>query len=426
MPPPSTPESPAEPAPPPLERNPRYHMLDVWRGVASLMVVLHHAGFALMESDVRAASGAESWVRWMLVEGVRRLNLGVPLFFVISGYCIGASVDATRRRGSSSWAFLGRRIWRIYPPYWAAFALFAAWVGGLGAAGLVRLYQGPYALELWPAGRLTPAQWVGNLTLSELWRPQVFGGEAFVYTRVAWSLCYEEQFYFLCFAVLLLAPRRLEAALGWLTVAITLVTALAWDSGRLPLVEGTFLVRWHQFAIGLLVYWRLNVPGPAARKRAADLLIAAVLLLSGPLRGVFDLITIGGPPPVIFDSTALAAAFGLLLIALRPLDRRAERAAWLGPLRACGRRSYSIYLAHLPFVTALNLGLIGFAGLTGFWTRALGVVPISALASVGACWAFFAVVERHFLNPPIVRRRPEAQTPVHDRALTGEAVEPSV
>ncbi len=137
---------------PPLQRNPRYHMLDIWRGVACLMVVLHHAGFALTWTDTDV-EGIEGWLRWGIVAFLRRMDLGVPLFFVISGYCIGASVDATRRRGSSSLAFLKRRIWRIYPPYWAALLFFVGVVAALDVAELSRLHRGEYALELESPGR---------------------------------------------------------------------------------------------------------------------------------------------------------------------------------------------------------------------------------------------------------------------------------
>src|SRR5579872_6079464 len=88
------------------EGNPRYQMLDVWRGLACLMVVVHHAGYALLWSDV--GTHADSTLRWWIVYAVNRLSLGVPMFFVISGYCILASVESTRKKGASPWTFLGR------------------------------------------------------------------------------------------------------------------------------------------------------------------------------------------------------------------------------------------------------------------------------------------------------------------------------
>ena len=42
-----------------------------------------------------------------------RLNLGTPLFFVISGYCIAASIESCRRRGLSPVSFSARAVERV-------------------------------------------------------------------------------------------------------------------------------------------------------------------------------------------------------------------------------------------------------------------------------------------------------------------------
>ena len=88
--------------PSPPRSDPRYEMLDAWRGLACLMVVLHHSGFALSWDET---SGDPA--RMAVVSFLRLMDQGVPLFFVISGYCIAASLDGHRRRGASSWTFLG-------------------------------------------------------------------------------------------------------------------------------------------------------------------------------------------------------------------------------------------------------------------------------------------------------------------------------
>src|SRR5262249_5807489 len=116
----------------------RYETLDAWRGLACLMVVVHHAGYALGWAETTG-----SWARWLTWLAVNRMNLGVTLFFVISGYCIAASLEATRRRGDTPWVFLGRRVWRIYPPYWVALLGFAAVTSALDAAWLWRFYRHP-------------------------------------------------------------------------------------------------------------------------------------------------------------------------------------------------------------------------------------------------------------------------------------------
>ena len=50
-------------------------------GVACLMVVLHHSGFALTGADATGPSTG-SWARWFVVWLVRQMDLGVPLFFM--------------------------------------------------------------------------------------------------------------------------------------------------------------------------------------------------------------------------------------------------------------------------------------------------------------------------------------------------------
>ena len=92
----------------------RYKSLDVWRGIACLMVVLDHAGYALIGLPVEL-EGLEGWAR-RAIRTALGLALGPPMFFVISGYCIAASLDSLRRQGGNAFEFLARRIWRTLPP----------------------------------------------------------------------------------------------------------------------------------------------------------------------------------------------------------------------------------------------------------------------------------------------------------------------
>ncbi len=361
---------------------PRYRMLDCWRGLACLMVVVHHAGDALAWAEAGGTGGTD-WPKWLTVLVVRRMNLGVSLFFVISGYCIAASAEATGRKGGSPWAFIGRRFWRIYPPYWAALLGFLAIVVALDVSGHGRLVTGPLGVDLDPPRSLDWRQWLGNLTLTETWRPHFWGPERNVYTGVAWSLCFEEQFYLICFLTLWLAPGRFYTALGAATVAIVAARVWCWQAGALGSLRGTFPMLWHEFAVGLAVFYRLNVARRPSQRRLIEVGLAALCLIGLTTHG---------------RGTATAAGFGLVLIALRGRDRWADL-AWLSPLRASGRRCYSIYLAHLPFVVVGNRWLFEL-GMTGFWARALVMVPVVSAAGVAAGWAFHAVVETRFLNPP--------------------------
>jgi peptidoglycan/LPS O-acetylase OafA/YrhL len=370
----------------------RYQLLDVWRGVACLMVVLHHAGFAVAFESPEVG-GIEGALRRGIVGFLWRMNLGVPLFFVISGYCIAASTDAVRRHGGGAGRFLVRRIWRIYPPYWAALLGFVVVIAALDAFGLERLHMGSghHALQLDSPGKLDRVQWVGNITLTEEYRPLFWRPPPkAVYTRVAWSLCYEEQFYLVCFLALLLT-RRLFGTLAVVTAAVLALRLALEDVGQLGRIDGAFPELWHEFAVGVAVYWRLNKAESARSKRAVDVFLAVLIALwmAGYLRGT-----------PVEGSTPAAVVFGYLLILLRRFDKQSNQLVWLAPLRACGRRCYSIYLVHLPVCTIGNLWLFE-RGLTSFWARVLIMIPIVSTAAVGMSWLFFQLVERHFLNPPL-------------------------
>ena len=382
------------PTPPRLA--PRYRLLDAWRGFACLIVVLHHAGFVLVGTN-RSDPGSwgatlEDWTRTLY----RRLDLGVPLFFVISGYCIAASMDAHRARGASSWQFLGRRIWRIYPPYWAAVLGFVAVVGTLDWLDWRPIQFGIHSLHLDHPRELTPTQWLGNLTLTETWRPKVFHGDPYKnLTRISWTLCFEEQFYLVSFALLLGFPRRLFGAIAVASASIFAVAVAAQDAGWFHRLEGVFPELWYQFAVGLAVYWRLVLAASGHSRRAVDLGLVALAAL-GWWNGNLAM--------------TVVALFGLALIALRRWDDRWTRARSLAPFRACGHRCYSIYLIHLPVCTVGTEALVQL-GVTGFWWQALVVAPLVAAAGVGVGWLLYAGVERWFHNPPPVwAKRPADST----------------
>src|SRR5205814_9820311 len=96
-------------------------------------------------------------------------------------------------------------------------------------------------------------------------------------------------------------------------------------------------------------------------------------------------------------ATTAWAGFGLLLIALHRWDRRTGQLGWLGPVRAAGRRSFSIYLTHLPATTVGNALLAGL-GVSDSWPRALVMVPVVRAASVALGWAFHHAAECRFLG----------------------------
>ncbi len=104
------------PAYPTWARQKVFAPLDAARGLAALAVVAFH----IRLSD----SFRESLptIHAIATHGY----LGVPLFFVISGFCLAASAASSRRNNESALSFLKRRFRRIYPPLWCSMIVVAA------------------------------------------------------------------------------------------------------------------------------------------------------------------------------------------------------------------------------------------------------------------------------------------------------------
>lgn len=371
----------------------RYATLDAWRGLACLMVIAFHsvAGTLVTPTFVGqiAAEGGSS-ADWLLVL-VARFWIGVPFFFVISGYCIAAAADSARRRPRPARTFFIRRLRRIYPPLWGFLLIAAILVAVLpklfSALGVQVLipYSTPTDVPFW--------QWFGSITLTEEWRHHVAGPQTGYFIGHIWTLCYEEQFYLVSGLIVAFAPRWLFPA----ALAVTLFVVLKL-SGAITLpfgTDGTFLDGlWLAFAAGGAVYYRANVATPSIR-RCIDLGLVAGTIWGGT--HVADWWTFPQTLPAFLFAAFPAA---LLLGWLQPFDELSKRVALLTPLRWCGMRCYSLYLVHGPIANLVSYNLY-HAGVTGSTATVLITMPACLAASLLAGWAFYRWVEVRFHNPQL-------------------------
>ncbi len=374
-------------------RQVRYATLDAWRGLACLMVIVFHsvAGTLMTPKFVeQTATEGGSFADWFLVL-VARFWIGVPLFFVISGYCIAAAADSARRRPRPARTFFIRRLRRIYPPLWGFLLIAAILVAvlpklfsTLGVPVLIP-YSTPTDVPFW--------QWFGSITLTEEWRHHVAGPQTGYFIGHIWTLCYEEQFYLVSGLIVALAPRWLFPA----ALAVTLFVVLKL-SGAITLpfgTHGTFLDGlWLAFAAGGAVYYRANYATPSIR-RCMDLGLVAGTIWAGT--HVADWWTFPQTLPAF-----LVAAFpaALLLGWLQPFDDSSKRYAILTPLRWCGARCYSLYLVHGPIANLVSYNLY-HAGIISPKATVLITMPVCLLASIIAGWAFYRWVEVRFHNPQL-------------------------
>jgi len=375
-----------KPDTPPL---PRYESLTHWRGIACLLVVIYHS--------TRGPSQEVGGLATLVFALLGKAWIGVPLFFVISGYCVIASADGLRRKSGPAAHFFWRRFRRIYPPYWAALALtiLLTWaVAALLPASYLEALAAP------PPWTLTASAWLGNLTLTETWRWHLTGGSESLLLPPAWTLCYEEQFYFLTGFALMLTRRHFFPVLAGLTLIVAVFFVFPQPGWYF---QGLFLDgQWLLFAAGVLVY-HVSKHVPVRRWIWWSLPLVVGILYVAP-----DLRQLRQPLNLTY---AAGFSYALLLLVLKPWDDRICSLRFLAPLRVCGDMCYSLYLLHWPVVKLVGHA-IDSTGVDSPLAILLIRIPACVAATLLLGIVFHRLIERRFWNPRVGSPASEHQTSV--------------
>ena len=370
------------------KRSPRYESLDMWRGLCCLMLVVFHTTMQTARHYFIGESGTVNGPASLGLWIASRAWVGVPIFFVISGYCIMATLHARQKKGGVI-EFAKRRFWRIYPPYWIAIGLSTIAILALNARWGNITHDGVFTVPL--PQSMTGWEWLGNLTLTESWRHCVFGGDATQLLPNTWTLCYEEQFYFVAALILMFAPRRIFAAAAVVTGVVLVGKTIAWKAGA-DVKGSLFDGGWFQIAAGILLYYRVNKATPLQKHLIHAVLVVGVLIsLRNPARLLeFD--------PNGDVERFVACSFALLASFLYPYDQTMRKSAWLTPLRFVGGMSYSVYLMHPLIAKSISYGLFR-SGVQGNTETLLIVLPLCLVASLAGAYVFHRLIERHFIPP---------------------------
>jgi peptidoglycan/LPS O-acetylase OafA/YrhL len=360
---------------------PRYQSLDAWRGIACLMIVVLHQTVLLTRwgQDKGFLSTAGSVSKAFL--GIAaQMDLGVLMFFVISGYCVTASADNLRGRNADLKTFFWRRFRRIFPPYWATIGWALLLYLALSMLGHP-IHEGQVGPNHLP-GKLTAWNWIGTLTLTEGWRYHLTGGDSRWLLRHAWTLGYEEQFYAVTGVMLGFLSRRFFAGLAAVTAGVAVVSLVFGDSLAGFFLEG----QWVLFALGILAYYWATLKEP---RRKHHVILGLTLVLSTAALGVFA--------GLLY---AFACLFAAALIGLRRFDDRLIRSAVVRPFLWVGKISYSLYLTHVLVVIGIHELVV--PTIWTIWPAGVVIAVVTSLAigvSVGVAWLFYTCFERRFLAP---------------------------
>ncbi|MFD1715940.1 acyltransferase family protein [Amnibacterium flavum] len=352
----------------------RLGALDGLRGVAALVVVLHHLMEVARPHLDTGASAAPGGLWWWLNDTPLALftagSEAVVLFFVLSGLVV--ALPALRSR-SFSWAgFLASRLVRIMLPVWAALVLAS-----------VLLVAVPRDTSLFPAGWLVDNN-AATLTAGTLIDEATLSRYSYDIDNVLWSLRWE-----MLFAVLLplfIVAARAAARFWWVIGPVVLgiaVTGFAVGDGTLSYLPAFLLGTLVAVLLPRLTAWA------AERNTASWFRIGWPLLLAAALLGF---VASELARPLVADATIVEALRGVsvassVAVIVLAIVVPAVREALTRPLFAwLGRISFSLYLVHVPIIVALAYLL----GPDDWKQAALLAIPVSFVVA----HLFWRFVER--------------------------------
>lgn len=276
----------------------RFYALDLFRFYAALAVVLYH---------YTARLGSDSFP---LVSSVTQFGyLGVPFFFMISGFVISASAE----KGKPI-EFLIARAGRLYPAYWI----------GVSFTALMVIF--------FSTDTVSPREYLANLTMLN----NYLGIEDL--DAVYWTLHAELKFYGCIF--LLLCFNLFRYYLAWLSIwAVITLTFLLFEQ---PFFMGWFISPFYSpFFISGVVFYVIWKQGPKPGLLAI-LSLSTMLACIRAYEQAPQFMTITSSYQLIVAPLWIMvfhALFGLLAA-----GRLQLRAAWI--YVALGGMTYPLYLIH--------------------------------------------------------------------------------
>jgi peptidoglycan/LPS O-acetylase OafA/YrhL len=317
----------------------RNRAIDLLRGVAIGLVLLHHFNIAYSLADTWPAHV----LGWPAVRAVMRNgNYGVTMFFVMSGYLITSNALSRWQKPGriDALAFYRMRAARILPC-----AVFLAITVDLLAFASIAIFQnhpemgGP--VPLWVTDLAGLTFWMNVLVAHAGWLNYVLA--------VQWSLSVEEVFY-LAFPVLCLSLRRdSRLVLVW---CIFIVLGPIWRQAHQD-DEAQFLYAYLACFDGIAIGCCTAV---LARRFTIGLRWSRVLgLVSIATMAVVYLARSIAETNVWGVSVMALGTAGLILSTLpRAAEAPRRRGIAVWPLLACGRLSYELYLFHLLILGGLR------------------------------------------------------------------------
>lgn len=343
------------------------------RGVAALLVVIHHAA-----ENVPKYYQGQSWIDRFL-QPLTLGNAAVDLFFVISGFIMMISTAGEEKSVAAARTFAKRRLIRIVPLYWFYTTIVVATV--------------LLAPSLLPAHRF---EWSHTLC-SYLFIPcENSAGHVRPPLHMGWTLNYEMYFYLLMALFLPLGRRvtvLLIVAIFSISSACHRLVSPANDVLRFytdPILIDFLL------GMGLGCFHGWKRLGPASARLCFGVGLAAFALFA--YAGFFGL------------PRFLTAGLSATLLIAGCINLPSPRSGPVSRILAgIGDSSYSLYLVHFFTLPVWGKAVAGF-GLAGLPADALliGSVVFSVFAGYLSFWLLEAPLARFLRATRAARHAPSA------------------
>ena len=346
-------------------------LLDVFRGVAALLVVAGHSREYAARFSGLNPSGSSMLEKLVLAPTSLAME-AVAVFFVLSGFLVGGQLLRQNREGRFSWSgFLVKRLTRLW----------TVLLPGLLVTWILWIAVSPWSLEALPSEQSGLKVALCNAAYLQGAWCAYFSNNASL-----WSLSYEFWFYvvFAAASVAFFSASRGRIAVALINVTVLTLAVFLFGISLLYLIPA--------WLIGVVVAWLSERANPLRKAVGtwpwASLALSMVLLCVGfAMSNLLHLNRIALTCLIALPSALVI--FSMLFVQHEPAFFRQGISAGV----RFGHWSFSIYVYHLPLVIALltvfqHTGLITRFGLpvTTYVTLTL-VLPVTV--------ALWWLTERH-------------------------------
>ncbi len=359
-------------------------LLELGRGIAALWVFFYHVkNYFIDTSDVIYKISEYGY-------------LGVPMFFVISGFVITYSAESTLKSNKSPLSFIKKRFFRIYPAFWVSIVvvLFLPYLIEL----ISMLKSGYYNMPENLLFRYNVKEWLNFTLLSKVFFSENndLQGQFNVVNAVYWTIAIEFQFYLVIFVSLFL-KRFYKCAVFAISILaiVNIIHPLGFN-------YGLFIHYWPSFAVGIVLAYTFkygfDLSSIIAKTYKYYFSIFSFLVLI-----TASLVMLDEKP----DNFIFALIFGTALWCLSPFEsllcegKKQKGSAYYYVLKGgviLGSMSYSVYLLHgkLHFFSAMFVRQAVSDG-----SAMYGLLII--LLTLIICYPFYLFIERPFMSNSYIK-----------------------